>query len=235
MHSPWAALWLSEGCGGSFHPHPHHRAGWHNQPKDKSAPATSEEKHPLYYRPQSARVSARRTTFTQDVSIVQQGEEERGTNPTDPTHGSLVLENVVVQQREAVGERGTSRDEGGTSLTSTTIPQRPAGNLWRAWTHTNSKCISLSPQPEPNPAPPSTTEIPPISQHPQKPSKHPFCKEGEQVLGGISNQNLLAGEEGGGKGNWFPVTQTLVGGEAARSLFTPLLSQQQWAPWSTCL
>lgn len=78
-----------------------------------NAPATSEEKHPLYYRPQSACGSARRTTFTQDVSIVQQGEEKRGTNPTDPTHGSLVLENVVVQQREAVGERGTSRDQRG--------------------------------------------------------------------------------------------------------------------------
>lgn len=78
-----------------------------------NAPATSEEKHPLYYRPQSARASARRTTFTQDVSIAQQGEEKRGTNPTNPTHGSLVLENVVVQQREAVGERGTSRDERG--------------------------------------------------------------------------------------------------------------------------
>lgn len=95
-----------------------HSSPWGKTPQSakgqvSNAPTTSEEKQPLYYRPQSARGSARRTTFIQDVSIVQQGEEKRGTNPTDPTHGSLVLENMVVWQREAVGERGTSRDERG--------------------------------------------------------------------------------------------------------------------------
>lgn len=69
-----------------------------------------EEKHPLYYRPWK-RLWQVQDSLTLDVFICSKGKEKRGTKQTNPTHGSLVLENTrPCRQRDAVGERGTSRE-----------------------------------------------------------------------------------------------------------------------------
>lgn len=82
--------------------------------------------------PKSARGSARRTRFTWDVSIFQQGEEKRGTNPTDPTHGSLVLEKTWRCGGEKLWVRGAPAEtRGHTSAIHHHPPETPVRNLQR--------------------------------------------------------------------------------------------------------
>lgn len=143
---------------------------------------------------------------------------EEGNKPNRPYSRLFgARKDVAVRRREAVGERGTGRDEG-RHLCHPPPPPRDACEEFATHLETHKRQMHFA-------APPSlhlprTAEC--CRRPPQPPGvpemvKRPFRKEGEQVLGGISDRNLLAGEEGGGKGDRFPVTQTPVGGEAARS------------------
>lgn len=118
-------------------PCPARTAGW----RSGKAAGSTEEKHPLYYRPWK-RLRQVQDSLTLDVFIFSKGKEKKGTKRTNPTHGSLVLENTrPCWQRDAVGERGTSRERG------TTLP--PA-NAARGCRYVTPACTQ---QPHPYPLP----------------------------------------------------------------------------------
>lgn len=116
MQSPRHAPPLSWGMWGAAHhslhpqPAPHHDGPRGSQQRHR--PPVRKSIH-FITDPKSACGSARKTRFTRDISIFQQGEEKRGTNPTDPTHGSLVLENVWQGGREKLWVRGAPAEMGG--------------------------------------------------------------------------------------------------------------------------
>lgn len=135
--------------------------------------------------PKSARGSARRMRFTRDVSIFQQGEEKRGTNPTDPTHGSLVLENTWRCGREKLWVRGALAEMGrGHLCHPPPPPPLPRDTCEEFATHleTHKRQMHFAAHP-----PPPSLHLPhvikrcrrppPASQHPRK-RQTPFLQRG---------------------------------------------------------
>ena len=77
-------------------------------------PATSEEKHPLYYRPQKHPWQCREDQVYMGCFHFSARGREEGNKPNRPYSRLFgAKKHMAVWQREAVGERGTSGDEGG--------------------------------------------------------------------------------------------------------------------------
>lgn len=141
MQSPGAAPWLSWGSEGSSPPAastrsplPPHGAGRRDRPRGSQQCQRPPVRKSIHFITdlKSARGSARRIRFTRDVSIFQQGEGKRGTNPTDPTHGSLVLENTRWCSREKLWVRGALAEMRGDASAihhHPPCPKTPAKNL----------------------------------------------------------------------------------------------------------
>lgn len=192
-------------------------------------PASTEEKHPLYYRPQEAPVAGPGQFYTGHFHF-QQGKEKRGTKPTNPTHCSFVLENTHLRGREKPWVRGAPAEKG-RDLRSP--PPGDACEELAMHLETHEQQTHLAAPARTYPAHPSAAGEPP-SQQPLSHS-HPRPTRAT-VPGGLSDWNLVAGEEGGGRGSRLarvPPHKGLGGGPGL--CFTLLLAQQQWAPWSTCL
>lgn len=137
---PWgSSLAQLGGRGGqptsSLHPQPTppHGAGRRDRPRGSQQCQRPPVRKSIHFITdlKSARGSASRIRFTRDVSIFQQGEEKRGTNPTDPTHGSLVLENTRWCSREKLWVRGVLAEMRGdaSAVRHHPCPQTPAKNL----------------------------------------------------------------------------------------------------------
>lgn len=97
-------------------------------------PATSEEKHPLYYRPQKCPWQCQEDEVYMGCFHFSARGREEGNKPNRPYSRLFgARKHVAVRQREAVGERGTGRDGEGAPLPSTTTapprPETPARNL----------------------------------------------------------------------------------------------------------
>lgn len=179
--------------------------------------ATSEEKHPLYYRPQKRPWQCQEDQVYTGCFLFSARGREEGNKPNQ-LYSRLfgARKHAAVQQREAVGERGTGRDEGG-HLCHPPLPPRDACKEFATHLETHKRQMHFAAPPRLHP--PCAAERCRRPPHlPASPKwSNTLSAEGEQVPGGISDRNLLAEEEGGGEGGWFPVTQTLAGGEADRS------------------
>jgi len=181
------------GCGGqltvSLHPQPAPRlgAGRRDGPRGSERcrrPAVRKSIH-FITDPRSARGSVGRTSLTWDVSIFQQGEEKRGTNPTDPTHGSLVLENRRRCGREKLWLRGAPAETRGDTSAIHHHPPRDACEEPATHLETHKRQMHFAARPslhlpraagDPHPPPSVPTMV-----------QHPFCSEGERVPVGISD------------------------------------------------